>query len=89
MGAVAHLILLVLFFALAGHQLAQAFKLPSASKLLLVLAVVAAWPESCWQPAGPEVCRDPAVAGRAVGHGQLADGAASPVKLALLAGGSA
>ena len=42
MGAVAHLILLVIFFTLAGHQLAHAFKLPPASKLLLILAVVAA-----------------------------------------------
>ena len=42
MGAVAHLILLVIFFSLAGHQLAQAFKLPPASKLLLILALAAA-----------------------------------------------
>ena len=42
MGAIAHLILLVIFFVLAGHELAHAFKLPPASKLLLILAVVAA-----------------------------------------------
>ena len=42
MGLLAHLILLVIFFTLAGHQLAHAFKLPPASKLLLILAVVAA-----------------------------------------------
>ncbi len=42
MGAVAHLILLVIFFTLAGHQLAHAFKLPPASKLLLILAILAA-----------------------------------------------
>jgi undecaprenyl-diphosphatase len=90
MGAVAHLILLVLFFALAGHQLAQAFKLPSASKLLLVLAVVAAL-------AGVVLASR---RGRRFAVTQLWPGvrsatvslrtvAASPVKLALLAGGSA
>ena len=42
MGAVAHLILLVIFFVLASHRLTQAFRLPPASKLLLVLAVAAA-----------------------------------------------
>jgi len=42
MGAIAHLVLLVIFFTLAGHRLAQAFKLPPASKLLLILAVAAA-----------------------------------------------
>jgi uncharacterized membrane protein YbhN (UPF0104 family) len=42
MGAVAHLILLVIFFTLASHRMTQAFKLPSASKLLLILAVAAA-----------------------------------------------
>ena len=31
MGAVAHLILLVIFFTLAGHELAHAFKLPPAA----------------------------------------------------------
>jgi len=41
-GRVAHLILLVIFFTVAGHRLAQAFTLPSASKLLLFLAVAAA-----------------------------------------------
>jgi uncharacterized protein (TIRG00374 family) len=41
-GAVAHLILIVVFFSWAGQGLTQAFKLPSGSKLLLILAVVAA-----------------------------------------------
>ena len=44
MGAVAHLILLVIFFALASHRMTQAFKLPPASKLLLILAIAAASP---------------------------------------------
>ena len=41
-GAVAHLALIVVFFAWAGQGLGKAFKLPSSSKLLLILAVVVA-----------------------------------------------
>jgi len=41
-GAVVHGILLVIFFVWASRSLAHAFKLPPASKLLLILAVVAA-----------------------------------------------
>ena len=37
-----HAVLLVIFFSLAGRGLAKAFKLPSSSKLLVILAVVAA-----------------------------------------------
>ena len=41
-GAIVHLVLLVVFFAWSGRGLARAFKLPSSSKLLLILAVVVA-----------------------------------------------
>jgi undecaprenyl-diphosphatase len=41
-GAIVHLVLLVVFFAWSGRNIAQAFKLPSGSKLLLILAVVLA-----------------------------------------------
>ncbi|MGE5287125.1 MAG: lysylphosphatidylglycerol synthase domain-containing protein [Micromonosporaceae bacterium] len=41
-GAVVHLILIVVFFSWAGQGLGKAFKLPSSSKLLLILAVVVA-----------------------------------------------
>ena len=41
-GAIMHLVLIVVFFALAGHDLTKAFKLPSASKILLILAVIIA-----------------------------------------------
>jgi len=41
-GAVVHGILLVIFFLWASRSLAHAFALPSTSKLLLILAVVAA-----------------------------------------------
>ena len=41
-GAIVHLVLMVVFFTWSGRGLAKAFKLPSSSKLLLILAVVAA-----------------------------------------------
>src|SRR5690349_759439 len=41
-GAIVHLVLIVVFFTWAGHGLSSAFKLPSTSKLLLILAVVMA-----------------------------------------------
>jgi uncharacterized protein (TIRG00374 family) len=41
-GAIVHLVLLVVFFAWSGQGLAKAFKLPSTSTLLLILAIVAA-----------------------------------------------
>jgi len=41
-GAIVHLILIVVFFSWSGRGLAKAFKLPSGSKLLLILAVVVA-----------------------------------------------
>jgi undecaprenyl-diphosphatase len=41
-GAIMHLVLIVVFFTWAGRGLAKAFKLPSTSKLLLILAVVMA-----------------------------------------------
>ena len=41
-GAIVHLVLLVAFFAWSGQGLARAFKLPSTSKLLLILAIVLA-----------------------------------------------
>ncbi len=41
-GAVVHLILIVVFFTWSGSGLGKAFKLPSSSKLLLILAVIVA-----------------------------------------------
>jgi glycosyltransferase 2 family protein len=41
-GALVHLVFLVIFFALAGKSAGKAFKLPSSSTLLAVLAVAAA-----------------------------------------------
>jgi undecaprenyl-diphosphatase len=41
-GAIVHVVLLVIFFVWASHNLTHAFKVPPASKLLLILAIVAA-----------------------------------------------
>lgn len=41
-GAVVHLALIAIFFTLARRRLSGAFKLPSPSKVLLVLAIIAA-----------------------------------------------
>jgi glycosyltransferase 2 family protein len=41
-GAVVHLILIVIFFTWSGSGLGKAFHLPSSSKLLAILAVIAA-----------------------------------------------
>jgi undecaprenyl-diphosphatase len=41
-GAIVHAVLLVIFFTWAGRGLGRAFKLPSSSKLLLILALLAA-----------------------------------------------
>jgi glycosyltransferase 2 family protein len=89
-GAIMHLVLIVVFFVLAGHDLTKAFKLPSGSKILLILAVIIAvigivlatrpgrrWARKQLVP----MLRSAVVSLRRV--------AASPVKLGLLFGGSA
>ncbi len=90
MGAVAHLILLVIFFTLAGHQLAHAFKLPPASKLLLILAVAAALAGLVLATRrGRRLATTRLLPGLRSAAASLRTAAASPVKLTLLAGGSA
>ena len=89
-GAVMHLVLIVVFFALAGHDLTKAFKLPSGSKILLALAVIiavigvilATRPGRRWT-------RKQLIPGVRSAAGSLRQAAASPVKLGLLFGGSA
>ena len=89
-GAVMHLVLMVVFFALAGHDLTKAFKLPSGSKILLILAVIiavigvilATRPGRRWT-------RKQLIPGVRSAVGSLRQAAASPVKLGLLVGGSA
>jgi uncharacterized membrane protein YbhN (UPF0104 family) len=89
-GAVMHVVLIVVFFALAGHDLTKAFKLPSGSKILLALAVIiavigvilATRPGRRWT-------RKQLIPGVRSAAGSLRQAAASPVKLGLLLGGSA
>jgi len=88
-GAIMHVVLIVVFFALAGHDLTKAFKLPSGSKILLALAVIiavigivlATRPGRRWT-------RKQLIPGVRSAAGSLRQAAASPVKLGLLFGGS-
>ncbi len=90
MGAIAHLILLVIFFTLAGRQLGHAFKLPPASKLLLALAVVAALTGIVLATRrGRRLAAAKLLPALRSAAASLRGVAVSPVKLALLAGGSA
>jgi undecaprenyl-diphosphatase len=90
MGAVAHLILLVIFFTLASHRMAQAFRLPPASKLLLALAVVAALAGVVLASRrGRRFAVTRLWPGVKSAAASLRTVAASPVKLTLLTGGSA
>ena len=90
MGAVAHLILLVIFFALASHRMAQAFKLPPASKLLLILAIAAALVGIVLATRrGRRFAKTRLLPGLQSAAASLRTVAASPVKLTLLVGGSA
>jgi uncharacterized protein (TIRG00374 family) len=89
-GAIVHLVLLVVFFTWSGHGLASAFKLPSSSKLLLILAIIVAI-------VGIVLATRP---GRRLAAGKLIPGlksaavslrrvARNPVKMLMLFGGSA
>jgi len=89
-GAVMHVVLIVVFFALAGHDLSKAFKLPSGSKILLALAVIIAVAGLvlATRP-GRRWTRKQLIPGLRSAAGSLRQAAASPVKLSLLFGGSA
>jgi undecaprenyl-diphosphatase len=89
-GAIMHAVLIVVFFVLAGSDLTKAFKLPSGSKILLILAVIiavvgivlATRPGRRWT-------RKKLVPGVRSAAVSLKRVASSPVKLGLLFGGSA
>jgi undecaprenyl-diphosphatase len=88
-GAVVHGILLVLFFALASRGLTHAFKLPSASKLLLILAVLAALVGILLATRrGRRFAATRGLKALRSASASLRGVAASPVKLAMLLGGS-
>ena len=90
MGAVAHLVLMVIFFSLAGHELAHTFKLPPASKLLLVLAAAAALVGIVLATSrGRRFAAARILPALRSAAASLRTVAASPLKLALLFGASA
>jgi hypothetical protein len=89
-GALAHAVLLVIFFSLAGRGLTKAFKLPSSSKLLVILAVVAAVIGIVMATRqGRNFAARKLLPGLRSSLTSLGRVARSPVKLALLFGGSA
>jgi uncharacterized membrane protein YbhN (UPF0104 family) len=89
-GAIMHVALIVVFFALAGHDLTKAFKLPSGAKILLALAVLTAviGVILATRP-GRRWTRKQLIPGARSAAGSLRQAAASPFKLSLLIGGSA
>jgi undecaprenyl-diphosphatase len=90
MGAVAHLVLMVIFFSLAGHELAHTFKLPPASKLLLILAAAAALVGIVLVTSrGRRFAATRILPGLRSAAASLRTVAVSPLKLALLVGASA
>jgi undecaprenyl-diphosphatase len=89
-GVVVHVVLLVIFFTWAGRGLAKAFKLPSSSKLLVILAVVAAVIGIIMATRqGRRFAARKLLPGVRSSLASLGQVARNPVKLALLFGGSA
>ena len=88
-GFLVHGALLVIFFVSAGRGLGHAFKIPSSSKLLLILAVVAAvvGMVMATRP-GRRFAARKLLPGVRTSLANLRQVAQSPVKLALLFGGS-
>jgi uncharacterized membrane protein YbhN (UPF0104 family) len=89
-GAIVHLVMIVVFFTWSGKGLGKVFKLPSSSKLLLILAVIVAI-------VGIVLATRP---GRRFASGKVIPGlrsaaaslrrvARNPVKMIMLFGGSA
>ena len=89
-GALAHGALIVIFFTWAGRGLSKAFKIPSSSKLLLILAVVAAVVGIVMATRqGRRFAARKVLPGVRSSLANLRRVARSPVKLTLLFGGSA
>jgi undecaprenyl-diphosphatase len=89
MGALVHAVMLVIFAAVARHATAQAFKLPSASKLLLILAVAAALAGLVLATRkGRRFASTRLLTGVRSAFASLRSVAASPARLTLLVGGS-
>jgi glycosyltransferase 2 family protein len=89
-GAVMHVLMIVVFFALAGHDLTKAFTLPSGSKILLILAgIIAVIGAALATRPGRRWTRKQLIPGARSAARSLQQAASSPVKLGLLLGGSA
>jgi undecaprenyl-diphosphatase len=89
-GAIMHLVLMVVFFTLAGRSLTKAFKLPHTSKILLILAIILALVGIVLASRpGRRLARTKLLPALRSAAGSLQHAAASPVKMALLFGGSA
>jgi undecaprenyl-diphosphatase len=89
-GALVHVVLLVIFFTWAGRGLTKAFKLPSSSKLLVILAVLAAVVGIIMATRqGRRFAARKLLPGVRSSLASLGQVAQSPAKLALLFGGSA
>ncbi len=89
-GAVMHVVMIVVFFALAGHDLTKAFTLPSGSKILLILAVmIAVIGVALATRPGRRWASKQLVPGARSAARSLRQAASSPVKLGSLLGGSA
>ena len=89
-GVLVHAVLLVIFFSWAGRGLTRAFKLPSSSKLLVILALVAAVIGIVLATRqGRRFAARKLLPGLRSSLASLRRVGRSPVKLALLFGGSA
>ena len=89
-GVLVHAVLLVIFFSWAGRGLTRAFKLPSSSKLLVILALVAAVIGIVMATRqGRNFASRKLLPGLRSSLASLRRVGRSPVKLALLFGGSA
>jgi undecaprenyl-diphosphatase len=89
-GMLVHVVLLVIFFTWAGRGLTKAFKLPSSSKLLVILAVLAAVVGIVLATRqGRRFAARKLLPGVRSSLASLWQVAQSPVKLTLLFGGSA
>ncbi len=89
-GGIVHIVLLVVFFVWSGSGLGRAFSLPSGSKILLIIAVVAALAGALFLTRwGRRTVFGPLAKGVRSAAANLAQVARSPAKLAMLFGGSA
>jgi glycosyltransferase 2 family protein len=89
-GGAVHIVLIVVFFVWSGSGLGRAFSLPSGSKILLILAIVAAVAGALvltrW---GRQTVFRPLAKGARSAAANFAQVAKSPAKVAMLFGGSA